>query len=131
MSDPKEKKVHASDLHFNHVIWKNQLSFYKDELQLLQKRLDEVSAKNTSPEMKVEQGHLQDQIIIQKNELDEINHLLNLHEDSLAAIAKENPIAMDHKLFHDHGSLHERMDSFVELYVVFKKELMRFISVWI
>jgi hypothetical protein len=131
MSDSKEKKVHASDLHFEHVLWKNQLSFYKDELKLLQKRLEEVSAKNTSPEMKVKQGHFQDQIVIQQNEIHELNHLFESHESGLASLAQENPVAFDHKLFHDHSSIHERMERFVKLYSEFKTELMRFVSVWI
>lgn len=125
-----EKNVHASDLHFNHVLWKNQLSFYKEELSLFQNRLDEVSAKNTATEMKLEQDHLQNQITIQKNEIDTLKHALSAHENELAKHAKENPIASDHELFGNHKQASERMERFTTLYTEFKKELMRFLSVW-
>lgn len=130
MSYTTVKKVHISDLHFDHVLWKNELSFYKEELVIFQKRLDEVSGKNTSAEMKPEQSRLQNQLLIQKNEIDEISHILNVHEDSIASHSKEHPVASDHSLHTDHAGLRERVKQFIVLYTPFKQELMKFLSTW-
>ena len=35
------------DLHYEHNLWSNELSFFKEELKILENRLKEILAKNT------------------------------------------------------------------------------------
>ena len=46
------KHVYMDDLHFNHMLWLRELDFFKEELVVLQKRLEEVASRNTDSEMK-------------------------------------------------------------------------------
>ena len=59
----KEDRRYISDLHFEHMVWVNQLKFFKDELEILKNRLGEVSIRNTKMEVKAQVEHFQNQFI--------------------------------------------------------------------
>jgi len=55
------------------------LSFYKDELRILESRLIEVAGKNTGFETSREIEHFQNQFILQQNNISELRHKINKH----------------------------------------------------
>ncbi len=124
-------KVHIHDLHFDHVTWENELSFYANELDIFQNRLDEVATRNSSDEVTKQISHYQNQIIIQKEQIDILRHDLKIYEQSLAKFAKEHPVAIDHYLFNDHVGLRKRMERFEQLYADFKKDFKKFVGIWL
>jgi predicted nucleic acid-binding Zn-ribbon protein len=124
-------KVHIHDLHFEHVAWLNELEFYQNEINIFQKRLDELSLHNTGDEVNKGISHQQNQIIIQKDQIDQLKHEFGVYEHQLATYAKEHPVAIDHKLFEDHKMLREKMQRFTELYQNFKEEFRRFVGIWL
>jgi hypothetical protein len=124
------KTKHIDDLHFEHALWTSEARFYADELKIYQKRLEEVASKNTSQEVRKQVEHFQNKFIIQKEQLDILNHEVNIHEQWLAKIAKQNPIAIDHQLFADHKTIHERMEVFPKIYNELKNEFKRFLATW-
>ena len=46
--------------------WTSNLSFYKDEIKIMENRLVEITSKNTSKEILAQVEHFQNQLIIQK-----------------------------------------------------------------
>jgi len=60
------------------------LIFYKEEINVLQLRLDEVAAKNTSFEVRQGIEHFQNQFVLQKNNIDELKHKVNLFYEELS-----------------------------------------------
>jgi hypothetical protein len=126
----KTPKVHAEDLHFEHNLWLNQLGFYKQELTIFQKRLDQVAARNNSEEFRRGLSHLQNQVTIQNEQADIHLHDLGESERDLQQVIRENPVAFAHRLFEDHTNERERMATFVRIYDDFKKELNAFLSRW-
>ena len=50
----EKRKKHLDDLHFEHQLWLSEAKFYADELKIYQKRLEEVSAKNSNSEVKMQ-----------------------------------------------------------------------------
>ncbi len=124
------KNKHIDDLHFEHALWTSEAKFYADELKIYQKRLDEVASKNNSEDVRKQVEHFQNKFIIQKEQLDILNHEVTVHEQWLAKMAKQYPTAIDHQLFADHKTMHERMDSFNTIYAEFKKEFNRFLATW-
>jgi polyhydroxyalkanoate synthesis regulator phasin len=124
------KNKHIDDLHFEHELWTSEAKFYADELKIYQKRLEEVASKNNSPEVLKQVEHFQNKFIIQKEQLDILNHEVTVHEQWLAKFAKKNPIAVDHQLFGDHKTMHDRMDSFHTIYAGLKNEFKRFLATW-
>jgi hypothetical protein len=50
-----------------HQEWIKAMDFYKDDLQLLQKRLMEIAGKNNGHDTMAEVEHFQNQFIVQRN----------------------------------------------------------------
>lgn len=126
----KSQKTHAAQLHFEHNLWLNQLSFYKQELGIFQKRLQEVTSQNTTPDFRRELSHLQNQIIIQQEQADIHLHNFKELEHKLQNTLRENPILFEHGLFEDHTKERHQMERFIEIYEEFKKELNQFLIHW-
>lgn len=60
------------------------LIFYKEELKILQDRLDEVAAKNSSFEARQGIEHFQNQFLMHRNNIDELKHKVNLINEELS-----------------------------------------------
>ncbi len=129
MTNTKEKK-YMTDLHQNHVEWIKGLSFYKDDLKVFQKRLEEVTSKNTNREIAPKIEHFQNLFIIQRNEIDYLLHEIKLKEQELIEYAKMHPIAIDHVKFQESLDLVERMNQFEDLWKDLRAEFMPFIATW-
>ena len=67
---------HISNLHTDAL---RSLDFYKQEITILTKRLEELAADNTGLEVAVKVEHFQNQFLIQHNNIDELKH--SLHEN--------------------------------------------------
>jgi hypothetical protein len=123
-------KKHLADLHFEHSLWLNEAKFYADELKIYNKRLGEIASKNNKQEVTKQIEHFQNQFIIQKEQIDILNHDVNDHEKNLAAYAKANPVAIDHKLFDSHENFNDRITTFRKLYAELKVEFTKFMIEW-
>ena len=130
MSTISKKTKHIDELHFEHQLWTSSAKFYVDELKIYQKRLAEIASKNTNEEVRKQVEHFQNQFIIQKEQIDILNHEVTVHEQWLAKFAKENPVAVDHHLFADHTAMHEKMEAFAKMYTDLKHEFNRFLATW-
>lgn len=126
----QKKKTRIDDLHFEHELWLASSKFYADELRIYQKRLDEIATKNNSFDVRAQIEHFQNQFIIQKEQLDILNHDVHKHESWLAKFALEHPVAIDHQQFDDHYHIQNRMDTFIKIYNDLKTEFNKFLSVW-
>jgi hypothetical protein len=124
----KSQKKHLSDLHFEHQLWQSEAKFFADELKIYQNRLDEIASKNTGDEISKKISHFQNQFIIQKEQLDILNHEVKVHEQSLAKFAQENPIAIEHRLFEDHSLMQDKLQTFKKIYSELKTEFTQFVA---
>jgi hypothetical protein len=115
-------------MHGEHREWLNRLEFYKEDLAILRKRLEEVASKNTSREVMAQVEHFQNQFIIQRNEIDEFRHAIKEHENELQAVINHNPVAINRQRISDHPEHRERMDRFEKLFQEFRLELLLFVS---
>ncbi|MBL7817049.1 MAG: hypothetical protein JNL70_18640 [Saprospiraceae bacterium] len=130
MTATHQKHVYLKDLHFEHRLWLNELSFAKDELGIFANRLSEVEMKNTVPEFTATAESLQNRLYRQQEVVDDLRHAIKKQEANLAHFAEEHPIAVDHVYFDDHTELRDQMARFTPLYAEFKAEFMRFIAKW-
>jgi hypothetical protein len=128
METQKVKKVHAEDLHFEHKLWANQLSFNKEELSIFQNRLDELARHNNQIDVTIKIEQFQNKLSIQTNHLEKLKHDIQRSEQHLAAIAQKNVTAFDHKLFEDHQEERAKMETFTALYADFRKEFYKFVG---
>lgn len=107
-----------------------KLTFYKDEIQILQNRLDEVAAKNNQLECMKEVEHFQNQLIIQKNNIDEIKHKVVLDEDRLLKEIEKNEVAIDHRSIDFHAEEKEDVETFERVFNELRKEINLFFTKW-
>lgn len=124
----RTQQKHVSDLHTEHIDWLKQVQFYKDDLSVLQKRLEEIAAKNSSYETRAHVERFQNQFIRQNEVIDELRHDIKQHENELERVAKANPVAADHRLVIDHVLQRQNFHRFVELYDSMRDDFNRFVS---
>lgn len=124
----KAPTKHINDLHFEHQVWLNALSFYKEEIGIFEKRLEEVVTRNTVTEVLAQVEHFQNQYIREREVIDELRHDIKQHENFLEKESKEHPVAIDHRAFGDHVELRDRMETFEKLYRELKTEFMQWLS---
>ena len=123
-STHNEKRVHIGDLHNDHSLWLNSLDFYKDEIAILEHRMEEIVKRNNKPDVMAELEHFQNRYIRQREVIDELRHELKQHENALEKEARDHPIAVEHRLFTDHADHRAGMATFETLYRELKAEFM-------
>jgi hypothetical protein len=124
----KLKSKHLSDLHFEHELWAMEVKFYREELKLYQKWLEEVASKNTHEDVLKQVEHFQNQFLIQKNQLNVLKHQVKAHEHWLAGYAASHPVAIDHVAFADHAAMRENVETAKKLFADLKLEFKRFLD---
>lgn len=122
--ETKTARVHIMDLHSDHKLWLNTLAFCKEEISILEHRMEEIARRNTGHEVMAELEHFQNQYIRQREVIDELRHALKQHENALEKEAITHPIALEHRLFDDHVGHREEMATFDRLYRELKDEFM-------
>jgi hypothetical protein len=125
-----ETKKTIYQLHEEHKTWLNKLLFYKDELKIMADRIMEVAEKNTSNEVRSLVDHFQNQLIIQKEQIDILNHDIKSHESYLQKAVQKNPNNIEHEKFSDHINHRESIAVFEKLFRELREELIDFLSKW-
>lgn len=123
-------KTNIIDQHSEHKKWLSSLAFYKDEIKVMQKRIEEVISKNTSKEVAVKIEHFQNQLFIQDSNISKLQHHIQHEENVIQNSIKENPIASDHRLAEDHKEEREMVEGFEKHFKELKTELNTFLSKW-
>ncbi len=107
--------------------WLNKLFFYKEDIAIMERRLEEVTKANTSKELLAHVERFQNQLIIQKNNIDELKHLVTQNESKLEAEVIRNPVAVDHRTVPSHSEEKESIESFEKNFNALRKELRDFL----
>lgn len=106
------------------------LIFYKEEIKILQDRLEEVSSKNNSFEARQGIEHFQNQFVMHQNNIDELKHNINLLVEKMAKDAMQHGGRIEKEDVNEEEKLN---DEFVMLEKVIKdmrKEFNVFLSKW-
>lgn len=117
--------------HQENVEWSKKIAFYKDEIKIMQERVAEVASKNSSKDVLAQIEHFQNQIIVQRNNMDEIMHSINICEDELNKNINKNDTAVDHRHVADHSKERENITRFEKVFNDLRKELNIFIAQWL
>ena len=121
--------TNISDLHFENISWNNDLKFQRDELNIFQKRLEEVAPRYTAKAIQRRVEQFQNKFIRHFEVLDTLVHDIKIHENHLSDLAKaEPPASVDLVNLEDHIALRESVESQVEIYKELKKNFMRFLT---
>lgn len=124
----KTKHIYLDDLHFEHKLWRNELSFFKDEIEIYERRLQEVANQNTGNELMAQLEQLQNRFELEKQALSNLKHAIKTKMQESVAAAEANPTAIDHEHFEDQTELREKVARFRQLYAELKKDCNTFVA---
>lgn len=121
-------KTNIYSQHHEHTGWLNKISFYEDEINIMQKKLEEVNSKNTAAEVRKNVEHFQNQLIIQKRNADVLQRHIKREEKDIQKNILENPVASDHRKSEDHSEERDMIDSFEKNFNALRKEFNAFLA---
>ncbi len=124
----KTEKIYTQ--HEENKEWTSSLAFYKDEIKIMENRLAEIVSKNTSKDILAQAEHFQNQFIIQKNQVDQINHAINVDNDTITKEINKNNVATDRRSIEDHTAIREQVTTFVQIFNSLKFDFNTFLSKW-
>lgn len=116
--------------HYEHTEWLNKLSFYVDEISVMQKRIEEIAQKNTAKEVKIKIEHFQNQLLIQKNNIDALKRHIKDDEKLLKDNIMKNETAVDHRKIEDHIAERQDIEVFETNFNNLRKEFNLFLAEW-
>jgi uncharacterized cupredoxin-like copper-binding protein len=106
------------------------LVFYKEEIKILQDRLELVSLRNNSFEARQGIEHFQNQFIMHQNNIDELKHSVNLMVEKMSKDAQQHGGRIEKESVDEEEKYN---DEYVVLEKVIKdmrKEFNLFLSKW-
>lgn len=115
----------------DHTIWQRGFGFYKDELTIMGTRLREVTEKNSAFETRQGIEHFQNQFIVQKNNLDELNHEVNVYIGRLNNDALKHQGRTDEIMLEEHIALHAKYEDFERIMNSLRHEFNEFLAKWL
>jgi len=114
----------------DHTIWAKGLEFYKDELEIMNKRLLEISSKNTSEDASKGVEHFQNQFLIQKRNISDLRHQVNGYVKGLSHDAKTHEGHVDAIFITQSEDLKQRYEQFEQIMNALRHEFNEFLSRW-
>lgn len=105
-------KTSITALHHQGVDWTRELSFYKDELAVLNTRLEEVAKQNTGSEVMAQVEHFQNKFIMLREQLDILKHDVNLRNEAVNKLAAERPEHIGERYTTESDALLDRMKDY-------------------
>jgi hypothetical protein len=123
-----KETVKISDFHFDHKLWMNELKFFEMQLDVFEERLEEVVQNGMDNTGYAEVEAFQNQIIRQREVIDELKHKFRLREKDLDTYANEKEIDANHVLYKDHRKEREDMQIFIKLYQEMREKYMHFLE---
>lgn len=114
----------------DHLIWQEGFGFYRGELEIMNKRLQKIAARNFSFEVRQEIEHFQNQFIVQRNNIDELKHEVNIYVEKLSRESKAVPKSKEMGLTEERISLHGKYEDLERVMNVLRHEFTKFLSTY-
>jgi len=121
-------KASINSLHHQASDWLRELDFYKEELVILRKRLEEAAAKNTSKETMAQVEHFQNRFTILKEQHDILHHEIGARLSRVDELAKGRPEHLDEKFVTDSDSMNKKTHDFFTSFRDTRFEFNSFLS---
>lgn len=123
--------IFNEDLHFEHKLWESEMEFWKSELNLFEKKLEELIVKWNKQEFLKQLEHFQNEFILQKGIIENMTGDIEAHEIHIAAQTKSGKDVLNPVLVKNHLSFREKMEIQRQIYTDLKKQFFEFLSQYI
>lgn len=105
----------------------DMLDFYKDEIQSLEKRLQEVAARNTKLPILAQVEHFQNQLLVQRDNFTKLKHAIHRQKVNMKAYVTAENESLTDILVESH-KLREEMQTATKIFTEAKHACYRFLS---
>ncbi|GAA4843988.1 hypothetical protein [Algivirga pacifica] len=113
-------------LHLYHLKWMEELTFFKEQVNRYEARLEKLAKRIKSSRMKARLEQIQNKFIVQKEVIDQLYHDIKIQEHELAEEVGKNPQRATKRLFRHQSEMGNRMYRFNKLYRDMKKDFLSF-----
>ena len=118
-----------SDLHFEHVQWQSELSFWEDEIKSFKHRLEELVVRWTDKDVLKQLEHYQNEFILHGEVIDELQHAIHVHETEMSKADMTDKVSsLDTSHTKYHIAFRQKMETQREIYADLKRNFYRFLS---
>ncbi|HEY0176452.1 MAG TPA: hypothetical protein VGC08_08735 [Pedobacter sp.] len=107
------------------------IAFYKQELGILQERLQEIARDNTAREVQEKVEHFQNQFLIHGNYLDELKHDIHANDQAIEAELLITGTMVSESAAAEHTRIHEGYLNEEKIFNELRHEFNRFVAEWI
>jgi hypothetical protein len=114
----------------DHTIWAKGLEFYRDELEIMNKRLLDISGKNTNEDARKGVEHFQNQFFIQQKNISDLRHQVNGYVKGLSQDAKNHQGHVDAIFITQGDDLRQRYEQLEQIMNALRHEFNEFLSKW-
>lgn len=118
---------HIANLHTDAV---RALDFYKQDIQILKKRLEEIAADNTGHEVSQKVEYFQNQFLIQSNNIDELKHNLNQNLGKIEDQIKASAGFLDQNTVTENAAIYDQYLTLEKIVNDIRHEFNSFASRW-
>lgn len=113
--------------HADHLRWRNELAFAKQEISIFTRRLEEVVVSTTDKETLAEVEHFQNQFIRENEVIDELQHAVGLEEKLISNLAQAEATKVAQFDMTKHLELANEMVMFSRLYADLRFSFNKFL----
>ncbi len=114
----------------DHNEWLQAIEFYEKDLDILENRLSEIASKNTHHDAMAGVEHFQNQLIVQRNNIDELRHSINEHVQHVADDAMHHAGKMGTIFVGEHDKMKDEFESFEKVVKELRKEFNEYLTKW-
>jgi hypothetical protein len=121
-------KVSINSLHHQTSDWLRELEFYKVELGILRKRLEEVAAKNTATAIMAQVEHFQNRFILIQEQIDTLHHENGERFGRIDQLAKLRPTHSEEKFEAGKDKMNDQVNDISASFRATRYEFNNFLS---
>jgi hypothetical protein len=115
-------------LHLEHRVWLNSLRFYREELFIFQRHLEQFVRTAAVPETMAHVEQYQNRFLRQTEVIDELAHDIKEHDRALAGGLNDTGSSVIYRPYGVHNELREKMEMFERLYMELKHDFRKWLA---
>jgi hypothetical protein len=125
------KKINLKHIHNLNEEALRGLDFYEEEMRILQERLEDVAKDNYDKEVMLKVEHFQNQLIIQRNNIDELRHAIHDHLSIIKGQLENSNEYISENADLEETTLYEQYHELEKTINILRKEFNHFAAEWI
>ena len=123
-----EQVIYNSDLHFEHMQWKKELLFWKDEIKSFQNRLDEIVIRWSDDKILAQLGQFRHNFLSYSDKIDKLIKAIDSHEHNISDHFEANENCIDRVHLKLHDDFRGKLATFRTNYNELKHKLFKFLT---